>query len=498
MRYFNTLSNQRGAATLIFAVLVLVALTIVSFTGMKVGVTEQRISANDKRAKEAFAWAEAGIEKGIVYLNANNRWLRSANGSAGWLNPSNGRWVACSSTETALPCGDGVVNKYGNTWLKYADVANLREDSNPNATTLTSYTHRVHFLTRALTTPSTPGPSCTQVNVSAVVSSITAIICLPLVNTLVATAPLISSLPPSPAQLPDNPTIIVISEATSTDPLAGNARITQIVQASSVVVNPPPAPLVVNGTVHLTGNKKIWGNPRPPSTFSFLTVSSIGLNGNPLNVTFPLSVWSSGLVSLQGSMSTCLPGYTLAGITIGGYPNCIIELSTSRTLILGGSIVFAGPDIVDNPPPTFPNDLFLNIFGIPWTSSALVKSEAQVITDCDYLRGSTVPEPAGLFWITGNCNINFTAGKRETPIVLIVENGEFRMSSGGTIYGLVFVKNGDVRLTGGPVMFGAVVNEGNLDIGAGNFNLVYDWDVLRRAGYLGGSFAKLPGAWVDN
>ena len=64
-------ARQRGAATLIVAIVLLLALTLATFSTARIGVSEQRSVANEIRAKQAFWVAQAGVEQGIAFLNAN-------------------------------------------------------------------------------------------------------------------------------------------------------------------------------------------------------------------------------------------------------------------------------------------------------------------------------------------------------------------------------------------------------------------------------------------
>lgn len=58
----NSLSAQRGVATLTVALILLVSLTLLTLFASRVSVTEHQIAANDYRAKQAFEAAQAGIE----------------------------------------------------------------------------------------------------------------------------------------------------------------------------------------------------------------------------------------------------------------------------------------------------------------------------------------------------------------------------------------------------------------------------------------------------
>ena len=65
---YRNINRQQGAATLIVALILLVAMTIVTIFAARSAVMEQKIYANELRAKQAFEAAEAGLEFGIAYL----------------------------------------------------------------------------------------------------------------------------------------------------------------------------------------------------------------------------------------------------------------------------------------------------------------------------------------------------------------------------------------------------------------------------------------------
>lgn len=58
----TNLRKQKGMATIIVAVVILVVITIMVLFAARVGVFDQRMSANEARYKEAFAIAEAGLD----------------------------------------------------------------------------------------------------------------------------------------------------------------------------------------------------------------------------------------------------------------------------------------------------------------------------------------------------------------------------------------------------------------------------------------------------
>lgn len=63
--------KQRGVVTLMFAVVLLIVLTSITFMTARILLTEQEISVNQYRTKEVTYAAEAALEYGIAWLNTN-------------------------------------------------------------------------------------------------------------------------------------------------------------------------------------------------------------------------------------------------------------------------------------------------------------------------------------------------------------------------------------------------------------------------------------------
>lgn len=61
-------SGQRGIATLLTAVVILLITTVLIIAVSRTTVMEQRMNANEVRARQAFEAAQAGIDEAIVYL----------------------------------------------------------------------------------------------------------------------------------------------------------------------------------------------------------------------------------------------------------------------------------------------------------------------------------------------------------------------------------------------------------------------------------------------
>ncbi len=449
-RAIPTLKRQCGMATLAISLVLLIAVTIMTFTVARVSGLEQRISANDVRTLTAHEAAQAGIEQGIAYLNANlpkidsdcpapqdppdPNCLAIPTSQAGWRNnAATPRWTFCTTLETALPCGDGQTNRYGNTWLKYTAPNQISLPGSPSP-----YTTAVYYLTES---------------VSGAVEDVK-----------------------------PQPRIIVLASATpNSDPLAGSAVIQQIVQYFFFVnINMPSSPLAALGKVELKGNIGVYGNPTPAASFY-----------PPLGAGKPLSVWSGGALGVTGSAQTCVPGSDCTGTT-NGIPN---KLTDKNNYPPGGGDIVQNASLYPiNDPRRFPTDLFKHIFGVPSSEASTIKDKSTVLADCTGLTGAS----SGLFWVTGNCDIGKPIGSAEAPAIIVVE-GNFTMNSNDNFYGLIYMKGtGGVSLVGGPTLWGGIVSDHDIDIGAGNYTVRYrDLSNIIHQGNNTGGFAKVPGGWLD-
>lgn len=86
--------TQRGAATLVTSLILLLGITLVAFSSARVGVVEQRIAANDYRAKQALHAAQGALERAVY----------SSNVTAPALSPSKTTGVLPGATTITSPC----------------------------------------------------------------------------------------------------------------------------------------------------------------------------------------------------------------------------------------------------------------------------------------------------------------------------------------------------------------------------------------------------------
>lgn len=542
--------GQRGIAMLGITLAVLVAMTLMTAIGARMAVNSQRLAANTVHSDAAFQVTDAGLDNTLAYLNHNRKYVSSPDAD-GWFNAgSSPQWIACNVADLSPPCGDGSSNLYGTDWLAYGPVPNLQSAS-------ADYSTVVYLLSDNINDPPVDQPwlGCLNllglsivptnkvsklVTINAALSLIglglPSDFCLPLHFEG-------SDSPPAPSS--SNPTLRALAMANnSVDLRGGSARLQQDLQTTSRFAWDPMAPLMVHGTPHLAGSVRVWGNPRPPSRppydWSILDLNDVaGLNvtaslGTHLssqagslasllnlteadvlaldwNVTFPLAIWSDESASFSDSMvglnfnnggRTCLPQFdNVANSTC--LPLSFQSVGPGLTLKLPDvqdehNLLSTVANLIDTSPEVdFPDDLFEHIFGVAEVDAAQVKQDATVINNCNNLDGA----PGGLYWVVNNCGISNTVGTATDPVVLIAE-GTVTMSAGSEFWGVLFMLGGSHRNFYGntsglrATVFGALLSNHTVHL-RNRLNVVYNNDVVRRAGYRSGPFARLPGGWTD-
>jgi len=392
----------RGQATLtgVMVLLILTALLILivaRFTVSAVKTTEA-----DYRVREAQNVAEAGVAYGIAYLHANRARVNSTD-AGGWMLAGSVRWSPCSGSDTAIPCGNGVAPLYSTETLKYANVANIVQPANGAGYTL-------HYLT-------------TAVGGGVAVS----------------------------------PGITVIAEGQSADGTA-RALVRQGVRAYGLFRRVPPAPIVSQGNVNLSGNLNIWANP----------------DGRGAGL--PLSIWASGTAALDGATKTCSGAYSVCPPILSSKTNTDADVLASD--------------------PAFPADLFDYFFDITAVGIDQFRNSVTSLGNCSTIAAQS----SGVYWIAGDCDLSSVGtdiGTEANPLVLIVD-GDFRFGGNVTLTGVVYIRGtGNIQLTGSPVLRGALVGEQGINVGAGTVDIVYSRLVLDNANKLGGGYVRQPAAWSD-
>ncbi len=491
--------GQRGVATLMLTLVVLVGLTMVTFYAAHTGLMNQRIASNEVRAREAHQAAEAGIEAAIAFL-ADNKTQIGSTGTGGWVEAGSERWVLCTNSDVGFPCGDGTTNQYGDDSmsLRYAvggttTIADISDYLSDHATPqMGDQPVEVYLLARCAdevnntTGAGVPDDVCDDLNSGA------------------------SGIQGRPSTSDDS-AFLVVAQGWSADQ-TGTATIQQGLVLYQIPNSAPDSPLTVKGNAQISGGFEIVANP----------------NGGGPGV--PLSVWSDDDVGIGAAAATCHLGEYLetvgnASLTVINYDDgttvkfcdtCLCS-SAAATGALSNNSDGEQEDFLDvdsnlgvNPDATnFPTDVFQYTFGTPSANWREIQDQAHKPppTDCN----SMGPTSSGLYWVIGDCVLpsNTEIGSPKYPVLIVVDDALLRVNANTVVYGLLYSFDNpdhlpagadvDVVLNGGPVVNGAIMIDHDVDLSAGNFVIRYEAKVLETLFDMSGGrgLGKRPGTWLD-
>ena len=479
----NGRCKQRGVMTTFTGVMILVLLTLMMFFALRVGVFEQRVSANESRQKLAFHAAESGIETAKEFFLANTILITSdvedllPNGSDGWLaETAEKRWQKCSEAGLDLVNGSGTHPCFGEA--------------------LSAQRAETYYY-------SFGGNTALPVNTNAV---------LPGTSEAVTIEALLCVLELDPdADIPVQGcstdrdaadgsfymiTLLARGEADcngGADCLAEALVSEQISNFGATTGgNSPDVPLTTKSSFPPTGDAEIVPNP----------------NAGGLGV--PVSVWMNKNSSCGGndidpggsSWATCEMEEWYG---IGSKPDDMKCSQSTCTCDIDESISYTksgtpnlGMDLVEDP--IFPCDLFQFYFGVPRANYEVVKGFAKLIQNCNSLDENSF----GVYWVTGSdctINSNTTVGSKDNPVLLISAATTTKLSGGANIFGVLFItdvedSNAMLKSLGTNTVYGSVINDAKLDQYQGTFQIVWADDVSEKAANSDG-LGSVPGGWSD-
>ena len=476
---------QSGMVTTFTGILILVLLTLMMFFAIRVGVFEQRVSANEMRQKLAFHAAESGLGHAKEFIRNNSVLVASSvedllpNGTDGWLaETAEKRWQLCSEAGLDLengqgshPCfGESVPAVRSNTYFySFNDSTELPVDTDailPGANEEVSVEALLCVLD-FVEGDEVPVKGCSTDPDTAV-------------GVADGTYFLVTLLARGGAECAGGCTAeALISEQVSNFGASGGGR-------------SPAVPLTTRSSFPPSGTAEVVPNP------------------NAGGVGVPISVWmnanescSGGAVidPSSGSWATCemhewYETYAMPeDYACPGTCSCSEAESISYTHSTSDTL---GIDLVADP--SFPCDLFQFYFGIPRASYEIVKGYSKIIDNCDSLG----PNSFGIYWVTGSeCRINSNTqvGSPGAPVMLISAATLTRLNGGAKIYGTLFitdVEDGAATLesNGTNTVYGSVIVDGTLGSYLGTFQVVWNDTSSRKAGESGGLGAVL-GGWSD-
>jgi hypothetical protein len=478
------LRRQRGILTVFSGVLILVLLTLMMFFATRVGVFEQRVSADDMRQKISFHTAESGIQHTKEYLLAHEALIASkvpnmlADGRDGWLSPGNERWLKCKDQGLDLVNGRGTHPCFGEPTRELRE--HLYFYSSGGSTKLPINTDLL-----------LPGDDTTV--------AVEALLCV-LVVDFESGTPIqgcsTETDPPDGRNLHYLVTLLARAGADCVSKTCNaEAQVREQVAnyGGAAGGNAPAVPLTTRNSFPPSGAAEVVANPN---------AGGIGV---------PQSVWMNANESCSGgsqianpetgSWATCeyhewyesesIPD----GVRCPGSCSCSNSESISNT---HGSEVVLGIDL--NHDPEFPCDLFKFFFGVSKPDYRIIKGLSQVISDCETLDESSF----GIYWVTGaECNIKANAelGSPLAPLLLISAANLTRMNGGATIFGTLYVSDAEnpaasVESRGNNIVYGAAIIDATLGSYNGTFQVIYNEKLVHLSGGQGG-LGNVLGGWSD-
>jgi hypothetical protein len=553
--------HQRGAATLLVALSMLVILTIIVLTSANVGLFEQKTTTNENREMQANQAAEYALNLGGEYLKANVTNISSAEDADGWLYTGTGgvlHWKPCPITPPANhPCNAEPISSVRSQLYYY--VTDGAEHLDPNDPALDLFPNATASLPSG-------GPQLTKVGNDKfpVTARVGALLCL------------LDTTPGSTPSCQLNPAVgnrIAITLVASAGITGENASATvkETWGTFSRFSAQAAVPLIAAGTIQGLGNASIVASPN---------AGGYGLPG---------SMWSPNDANVDdfgaggvGSVSTCHMGDFLGVVpvseletTCAGNGNtgcsCSNVAAGSPDMLsghFGGSYKQESIDILDvdgnHGGPNiqffpgwsntlgkcmdaehdikFPADkdtddnLFEWIFGVdinggdachkpPVTATeaaneikALDDLGATFIPDCSSLDSSSsglyvIGTYAGGVFTPGACTLKVTVGSPDNTVV-VVATGDVKVNGNFNFFGMLYVRDdgstgtcsatsgtcASYKGTGNVNYFGSVVVEGDVDV-AGSPNLIYlntNTGGPKKKLPADTRFALLPGSWLDN
>lgn len=534
-RYQNSNSDrrlvsprQRGGLTMFTAIFVLFLMTLLLVYATRVGVFEQRTSANDMRQKLAFHAAEAGLDYGFEFLSSNVLMILSRSDEAapdganndpptyrpGWFSDGNIRWLLCPDAPgMEHPCGgqpdfgdgdsfyydaDGVVNTDG-AYDTLPLAAGLLTTLLPDGVTGVQNPFRV---TAVLCARTQEDPRCQGWD----------------------GVPLLDDEDAEPAWTAfllaygysDCNDDDASGEIDLPEECRGRAHVTRAVGSIDAFSGTPTVPLVSRNTLPTSGNSEVVPNPNgggqgvPTSIWSNSNSGqcSSGLPAYPRNP----DGTEGGTIEVASSFTTCEmhEWYEVdtkpesASCPHSSRQQCGCEYPGPEPLSYNhGTDSHIDIDIIQDA--AFPCDLFefyWGVEGFPTEQYQSIKELATVIYDC----GALTPGHTGFYWFEGDvCTLN-DVGTSDHP-VLLISAADIRTTINGNtdFYGILYLANVEdpeqdacFRPGGGATVYGAVIVDVLFCSSklAGTFSIVYNGGVLNDAGGFGG-LGGLAGSWRD-
>lgn len=442
---YSAAHRQRGIGTLLVAVVLLLLVMVLIATVSRTMVVEQRMSANQVRAKQAHEAAQAGIDAAMTYLITPP--FGSDHDNDGMAD------TAADDTDSGGDAATHLVNgSLPNNSASYS-VAFCHPNDN----------------VAAIACNDTAGtrPECNHLDNNAPAGAI-----------------------PEPTFLN---TPLIVACGWSDDGIA-KKMIRQGVSTVPALADPPTNPFIAKGGINVSGSATVTNFYNTLTIWTGQAITGIGSSGKTY-------IRNPAVPQPSATQAPPRPPPTSNG-ACGGL-DCYIK--TSESTVIGPDVI-ANDASLNNLTDT---QMFTNFTGaaslVTYRERVSVRTingaQARTLGEDRSVQGEAIviqnvsDEDAVTPGVTGG-NItlsNRTLGTREKPVVLIINDNW----TGGnpTVYGAVYVR-GNVVVTGNILVFGAVLVEGSVS-GSGSLDVVFDPLTLINAADRTGRPGLIPGSWRD-
>ncbi|NOQ65522.1 MAG: hypothetical protein GQ582_13505 [Methyloprofundus sp.] len=458
-------SRQKGAATLLISLGLIIAITLIAMISAKSVVQETKITANNYRSRQAFAAADAAMTFAVMYFN-----------NGGFDHDGDGYLDASDEEETL---GDKIVDVDGEDMDSLGDVGFGFGDGDGKDDILAYYPHLADD-TRAISFDN-ESSRCIQDGRE------------DMQNGLITTVGL---------------------------SLDGVARrtISQCVAAKRLLKGSGPKQSLVSGSnVGLTGSAQIINRYRDMNIWS---AGTAGISGSAMETYLrPSGTKLTDYTKEELNSFITVPKIPdvqkASNVGLGGGGDIYMNDTRLSTAIKATALDIAAGndgDGCDRIDVDSDGNMDCTFYGLFLLESKKGMSETAAAVGQKFTGGASSSDldgKTGVIWIEGDASLSSGAvigapsvidpntGKRIMgKSALVIVSGDFSLS-GATIFGVLYVM-GDLKVTGSPLIAGTLIIEG-VASGAGSLTLVYTQEFGEdgTSAPLIGAGAVTSGSWRD-
>lgn len=428
--------REKGAATLLTVVILLIALTLIVIYAGRVTLQELRINANDWRAQSASLKAEEGLNIAISNLKVTDPEERINDWS----------WQACNGE--AFPC-----EGFGGEWF-YAELIGDEIGNDCNAEEIEGYCARYFS--------KTPDKNYASITV-----------------------------------VSEGHTDSNNAQAEVTQTLTKYNFFSSASGRIPPVMTPTPS---IGGNMTIVPNPNATGNSGQSNAISVWSEDAMAFPGSGSMQTCSALYDNGGDVGSPQCTEPNVEdefGNKVESFNQCECSEIDVEYATG-TDADGRKRPYSkkddfGTDIVDADA-DFPDDMFEFFFGVPIESWQTIKDMSEIYPSCDTQPAiDDDTDPGEIIWVEGDCKLSgddigtrFTEDGQRGPVIMVVEGDLDVTGTEVHIWGIVFVINADgvhdteseVKLTGTPYIHGALLSDKALDIGNGSMTVMYDAEMF--------------------